>query len=117
VKTIIHLEITDDERAKMSQSLGHSGLVTRKQVTEFVEETIRNAIQPVKDIPTTASPLARSADEGRRTHFPVFTPSRGDEPYLYRPKDPKLAALCSTALDGLERLDRYVWDKLEENRQ
>ncbi len=113
MKVIIHLEITDDDRSKLAQSLGHSGLVTRKEVTEFVKEKIREAI----DISAAAPSLARPADEGRRTDIPDFTPSRGDEPYLYRAKDSELAALCSAALDGLDALDRYVWDKLEENRQ
>lgn len=131
MKVIIRLEITDDERSKMAQSLGHSGLVTRKQVTEavcvHVCELMTGDVNEIKrketderretdDVPDNRRDGSPS-DEDRESQTPVFVPSRGDEPYIYSPKDTELAAKCSSVLDATERLDRYIWEKLEENRE
>ncbi|KKK48956.1 hypothetical protein LCGC14_3139910, partial [marine sediment metagenome] len=39
-----------------------------------------------------------------------FVPSRGDEPYIHRPKDRELAAACTRVLNDLEFIEERVWD-------
>ncbi len=138
MKVIVHLTISDDDRAKMAQSLGHSGLVTRNQVTEAVNIFITERINGTgTESPTNADTVHTEAgpERSERDHSDArnalvraeeravdrragkFVPSRGDEPYLYRAQDPRLAAACSAVLDATGRLDEYIWEKLEENRE
>jgi hypothetical protein len=125
MKTIVHLTLTDEERALVSKSWGlKSKMVSRQEVTDYVHNQIRLAIagkpspkvdpEPVRaaEAPAPIQPQPRS-----NRVLCDFVPSRGDEPYLYKPKDPELAASCRAALDGLEAIEEYIWDALERNRQ
>lgn len=123
MKTNIGIELTDEERAVLAQNwFGRKTMVSRKEVTAFVNASIQQAIlgseeadpEPMREVEDPA-PVRTEVRGDRGVHS--FVPSRGDEPYLYRPKDPKLAAALSTVLDATEALDTYIWNELERNRQ
>jgi hypothetical protein len=123
MKTNIGIELSDEVRAVLAQNwFGRKTMVSRKEVTDFVNASIQQAIlgsektdpEPVREAED-AAPVRTEVLRDRGVHN--FVPSRGDEPYLYRPKDPKLAAALSTVLNAAEALDMYIWNELERNRQ
>ena len=144
MKTIIHIVLSEEERESVYMSLfGHPGKVSRKQLTRFVEDIVcevikGNTIEPasifVEDIvgeviqgntiePASSRPV-KAADEvepaapasgDRGIH--EFVPTRGDEAYMYKGKDPELAAQCSKVLDGIQYIEQYAWTALERNRE
>jgi len=135
MKTNIGIVTTDEERERIARSLGHNGLVSRKDLTQAVETFVQDLIERngyivEKDLEISGpDPKADSqADQALERALEVepgsdrdrsireFMPSRGDEPYLYRAKDPELAARLRALLDDAERFEEYVWSKLEENR-
>lgn len=116
MKTIIHLETSDEERLSIAASLGLTQMVSRKQVTQLVIDHLKDLASGVtSDEPSGAGPTEHVVSAARAAEN--FTPSRGDEPYLYRPQDSELAAKCSAVLDGLEYIENYAWNTLERNRQ
>lgn len=121
MKTNIGIVTTDEEREAIARSLGDKGMVSRKRLTEAVHEYVQMLIRGNFAEPITERQDVQEAQEEltqrTRTLVDGFTPSRGDEPYLFKSKDPELTARCSAALDALESLDSYVWGKLEENRR
>jgi len=96
-------------------------MVTRADLKEAVYEYVRNLIEgkETEQVPNqeTEGVAEDQPTAERDRSVPVFVPSRGDEPYLYSPQDPELAAQCSAVLDGLEYIERYAWDALERNRK
>ena len=115
------IDTTDEERLAIGQALGIGKMVTRKQLKEAVyaylamlaqgKEIEQSANQETEGVAEEQSPPERDRS------VPDFVPSRGDEPYLYSPQDPELAAQCSAVLNGLEYIERYAWDALERNRK
>ncbi len=118
MKTIIHLDLTDEQREIFSNALCRKGMVSRKEVNEWVNEAVLRLLttQEHNNEPEIPSEAIESITEPRPPPA-AFTPSRGDEPYLYRPQDPELAAACSAVLDGLAHIDQHVWATLERNRK
>ena len=96
-------------------------MVTRKQLREEIERHVerlkRGETAERQRDEETVPAAADEPDTPAVVGVRGFVPSRGDESYLYRPKDPELAAACSAALDACERLDEVIWRKLEENRE
>ncbi len=133
MKTIVHVELSDEEREQVAQSLGHSGLVTRKQVTAFVQNQVTKAIKGKlndqgnkTDTASGEDPPGDSGsggpgtgDRGVREEVSGrgFTPSRGDEPYLFKARDPALRELHSNILDAIQALEDYTWEQMEKNRE
>lgn len=133
MKTIIHLDITDEERTLIAATLGLSQMVSRKQVTLLVVEHIAGLMlgptsnddneskidgktepesaRKTEDV--AADKPARNRDQG----VSAFVPSRGDEAYLCRPSSTELAAVCSQILDGLEFIEAFTWETVERNRK
>lgn len=120
MKTIIHLDTNDDTRLLIAKSLGIKGMVSRKQLTEAVIDYVKGLADGFPEpIIRAVEPVASS--EETQVHQPVvssseFKPSRGDEPYIYKAKDPALRDRLSSLLDSLEALEEYTWSKLEENK-
>lgn len=121
MKTNLGLETTDEERLLIGQALGTNRMVTRKELREEIErhvEELKRGTTPRRPADEETVPAAAAEPEaGGDRSVRGFVPSRGDEPYLYKPKDPELAAVCSSVLDVLERFEEVVWRALEENRQ
>lgn len=130
MKTIIHLNLTDDQRELFAHALCKKGMVSRKEVTAWVEEAIEQLLTtqennddqgsdtqliPTEAIEAITEPLPPQTVGDRSLR--EFVPSRGDEPYLYKPENPELAAACSAILDGLQYIETRVWDELERNRR
>ncbi len=131
MKTNISLSTSDEERESIALSLGlKHKLATRKDIVNAVTEYISAVlIGGTHEDPGCSDEVRRDTDEAaeataeeqptsvRDTSVRGFVPSRGDEPYLYRPQDPELAAACSAVLDGLEHIERHAWATLEGNRE
>jgi len=121
MKTNLGLETTDEERLQIGLALGLKRMVTRKELREEVERHVEELKRGIKapererDEETVPAPTDKS-DTRPADGVCGFVPSRGDEPYLYKPQDPELAAVCSNVLDVLERFEKAVWRALEENR-
>lgn len=118
----IRLDIPNGRVVKLAQAVKGKDWMTRKEIREWIEEMVNETIDgereeahPRADTPA-EEPACEEAQAIRNRSVRGFVPSRGDEEYLYKPKDPELAAACSTVLDGLEYVERYVWDALERNR-
>jgi len=111
MKTIIHLELTDEQRALFNNTLCKKGLVSRKEVIAWVEDAVHRLLSAQEinnehneEEPTTAKP-------------PAFIPSRGDEAYLTRPADTGLAATCSRILDDVAVVEAFAWETIERNKK
>ena len=130
MKTIVHIETTDEQREVLAAKLGGKKMISRKEVTDLVQTYIArliteedygpNGYMPPPDAfadeaPQEPAPAEPEASRDRSVR--AFVPSRGDEEYLYRGKDPELTAACSSVLDACEHLDQVIWRKLEENRE
>jgi len=118
MKTIIHVETTDEERV----AIGKGKPVTRKDITDMVNKFIQERInghdeevQPVQRSDDQRSPLPRAGLPKQSNA--EFIPSRGDEPYLSQPTDPGIAAACSRILDDTALIQAYAWDTVERNRK
>lgn len=124
MNTNIKLETTDEERLKIGQTLyGKDKMVSRAGLREAINDYIQSLIEGRgnSEAPRPSSEAPADDDRGREERRGTrrlgdFVPSRGDEPYLYKPKDPEFAAVCSSILDACERLEELTWEKLEENR-
>ena len=123
MKTIVHIELTDEERLAIG---GGRFMVSRKEVTGLVnkfiedlknEDTRRSdAVELPRNEETEA--LAKTiAATGRDCSIREFVPSRGDEPYLYDGEDPELTDACRAVLDGLQFIEGHAWAALEGNRK
>jgi hypothetical protein len=141
VKTIIHVTLTDEERNLIGRYLHRNSvtkyLATRNDVkdlvAEFISDTLKRAhtgeYDDDADDNTEAEPVRHRGDsvDGRPADdqgLPDvsdagngFKPSRGDEPYLYKPKSVALKDACSAMLDQAETIEQLVWDVLEANRE
>ena len=130
MKVNLGIELSDEQRALFNNALCKKGRVSRKEVRSWVEEALERLLttQEINNEPDTPEPdshadasveeaAAEQSEYGRGQRIPQFVPSRGDEPYLYQPKDPELAAACSAVLDGLERIEEHAWATLEGNRK
>lgn len=122
MKVIVHINIDDDERNKIATALdGHESkrMVSRAEIKEVCANAVGTLLNP-----------EGSEDDNERSEIeniepssfdwrkePGFTPSRGDESYLYKPKNSELAAACSAILDGLEFVESFAWEQLERNRE
>lgn len=127
MKTNIGIETTDEERAHIAVALGlEHKLAKREDIKEAVNEYIERLKRGYTDLPDAGGSGRDSDDGGSGGHSglsddgdPIanFRPSRGDEPYLLKPRDPALRDILSRMLDVSEEYDQYVWQKLNENRQ
>ena len=116
MKTIVHIELNDKDRAKIGKMLGLGHMVTRKELTEAVERHVEYLIKgKVEEDAVFAA--KKILDEKEIPKDVKFTPSRGDEAYLTRPKDPELAATCSRILDDVAIVEAFVWETIERNRK
>ena len=121
MKTNLGIETTDEERLKIGLVLyGKEKMVTRADLKEAINEYVRSLIagkeaRPAAS-PSAEAPACEEAEAIRNRSICGFVPSRGDESYLYKPKDSELAAVCSSVLDGLQYIEEYTWDALEKNR-
>ena len=126
MKVIVHLELHDDERGKLAQNwFKRKALVTRQEVNDFVNTKIQIAILDggtdhlgpdcVADAQTEAI-VANESTNGGTKRVSEFVPSRGDEPYMLKVRDPQLKDILSRMLDVTEEYDTYVWEKLEDDR-
>ena len=116
------LTTTTEERAQIHLTLfGKPGLVSRKQLRQFVEGKIDEAIAG-----KTTGPEGDTTPEGTTTAEPKrsgdncvreFVPSRGDEDYLAQPRDPGIAAACSRILDDTALIETFAWETIERNRK
>jgi hypothetical protein len=103
MKTNIGIETTDEERQRIAEALGlKHKLATRHDIKTFVEGCIKSLIQGEETFAVTIDAAKGTVEvepppERDRSVRP-FVPSRGDEPYLYKPKDPELAARCRPPL-------------------
>lgn len=123
MKTIVHIELNDEDRRK----IGGSFMVSRKDVTTLVNEFIEGlktndypGSSNEDGLPTNeeAEALAKTvATAGRDFSIREFVPSRGDEEYLYTGEDPELTDACRSILDGLQFIERRAWAALEGNRK
>jgi len=126
MKTIIHLELSDVERNDLARRIDRDPvtkrLVTRKEITDLVLTLIQDEIttgwESTTDdrgpqLETKATPYKEDA----KTQAIPFVPSRGDEDYLFKSKDPEWTRLCSAVLDATQELDGYVWQTMERNRK
>jgi len=127
MNTNIKITLTDEEREVLAgRWFDRKALVSRKEVNEFIQTQLQvalNGLAPQVDTAfnddATGPPERtdeRKPESRRDQRVPDFMPSRGDESYLYTPKDPELATACSVVLNGLENIEKYVWDTLERNR-
>lgn len=135
MKTIIHLELSDEERSDWAKRIHRDPntkvLVTRKEVVETVLHLVAQEIIDGREIemygdeepevdkqPQSVNPKVDDSKAFRELIDETlpFKPSRGDESYLYKSKDPEMTKLCTAILDATDALDEYVWRALEENR-
>jgi len=127
VKTNIGIETTDEERLSIGNTLGLGRMATRKEIRETVNEHVQALIEGRRSVleveheaedrtgeivGEAARPLPEGTERVRN-----FMPSRGDEAYLFTPRDPELKQLHSNLLDAIEALEEYTWKQLEKNRQ
>jgi len=141
VKTIVHIELSDEDRNDLAKRLSRNPadkhLVSRKEVTEFVHSLIHQEIEDGRNQEkedaveqTSDGKLRRSSgqerpsgddpaapDMGRLSQVAAFVASRGDEEYLAQPKDPGIAAACSRILDDTALIDAFVWETVDKNRK
>lgn len=120
MKTNLGVETSDEQRLNIGKKLGLGRMVSRKELRTEIERYVEElgSGKEVKQEPdqTPTPPATNEPPASRDRSVPRFVPSRGDESYLYKPKNPELAAACSTVLDGLEHIEEYVWEQLEKNR-
>lgn len=145
MKTIVHIELSDEDRSDLAKRLRrdplNKGLITRTEIKELVHNFINQEIQdgcnqevqPVRRSDDQRSPLPR---DGVSEHaifaakkklddqpipenvgFTPFVPSRGDEDYLTQPKDPGVAAACRRILDDTAIIEQFAWETIERNRK
>lgn len=126
MKTNIGIVTTDESRVKIAQNLGlKEKMVSRKALTEAVMAYVQELIDGTKTEKPAAVPasICDPADHSTNHHQASsastdgFTPSRGDEPYLLKARDPVLREKLSALLDCVEDLESYTWSKHEENRE
>ena len=123
MKTNLGIETTDQEREAIARtlSLPHK-LATRNDIKEAIYEYIQKVLIGGEEVEprtnaTAEDPSERLPETGGDRSVRDFVPSRGDEPYLTQPKDPELAAACSSMLDIAERIDQMIWETIEKNRR
>ena len=139
MKTIIHLELSDEERSDLAKLLDRNPctnrLVTRKEVTELTQTLVNDVLKRGlredngQTTEVNSEPEGPSdGDSGQRgdggggssvSDDPDtrFIPSRGDEGYLAKPSDPGVAAACSRILDDAALIEQFAWDTIERNRK
>lgn len=139
MKTNIGIETTDEERQLIAAYLDRNSATKRLAsrndikdlVTQFISDIIQRAANGEYDepsqenIPDTGRHRGDRDDDGRAgdqglpdRSDPVanFRPSRGDESYLYKGRNPALTEKCREALDIAEQIDQLIWEELEKNR-
>jgi len=106
------VSLTDEQRNVMFRNINNSDSttrrVTRKEVNEFVEKKIAEALNG-KEEPQTIDLL------DPRTHEAAFKPTRGDEPYILKVKDESLRAIHTRMLDCIEEYEAAVWGEIDKN--
>ena len=145
MKTIVHIELSDEERNDLAKRIYRDAdtkvLVTRKEVTELVLALVQQEVnegreQEFEEFREELSDATEQLQErtgsdkvcpgtGKRSDAGghpeeigiAFAPSRGDEGYLAQPKDPGLAAACSRILDDAKLIENFAWDTIERNRR
>jgi hypothetical protein len=125
MKTIVHIELSDEER----RAIGLGNLVTRKQVTELVNNFIQEKIRGETTEARTETESTDHGDPGQRRErggdkrlphdMPAngFSPSRGDEDYLTQPRDKDIAAACRSIIDATTLINEFAWETIERNRK
>lgn len=125
MKTIVHIELSDEER----RAIGLGNLVTRKQVTELVNNFIQEKIRGEATETGTRTKTTDHGDPGQRRErggdkriphdMPStgFSPSRGDEDYLTQPRDKDIAAACRSIIDATTLINEFAWETIERNRK
>lgn len=131
--TNIRLELSDVERNDLAKRIDRDPvtkrLVTRKEVTELVETLIndeaRKGWEDEEVEPEREPESNEDVPEGGRGEvepvpresYATFIPTRGDEDYIARPRDPKLATACSSILDNIALIEAYVWETITRNQK
>jgi hypothetical protein len=127
MKTIIHLELSDEERNDLAKRIHGAPftklLATRKEITEHVLNFINQELKDAGDMIPGEDTLTVSKESMKELTQAIensptsgFVPSRGDEPYLYKGKVEALTKACGDALDAAEAIEKVVWNLLEKNR-
>jgi len=142
MKTIIHITLSDVERNDLAKRIDRDPvterLVTRKEVTELVHTLIQDEITTGWESTTDdRGPQIEAVERERepesnedvpeggrgevepvpRESYATFIPTRGDEDYIARPRDPKLATACSSILDNIALIEAYVWETITRNQK
>ena len=118
----VKVSITDDQRNKMFCAItgkdSTTRLVSRADVNKFVQEKIAEVING-----RIVLPAAKSSDKFTDEQISDavksasdFSPSRGDEGYIFKAKDETLRAIHSRMLDCIEEYDVAVHELMEKNR-
>ena len=122
--TNMRIETTDEERRLLAIYLERDSdtkrLATRNDIKDLVTQIIADLCARADN-----GEYGEKAPEETPEETPdvlpkgavPFTPSRGDEPYLYKPKSVPLKEACSRMLDLAEEVEQLVWDVLEKNRE
>jgi hypothetical protein len=122
------IETTDEEREHIAATLDlpHK-LAKREDIKEAINEYVKNVLIGSDEDPPRTGGHRRDNDADGPTgdqglpddDHPIadFKPSRGDEPYLLKARDPALRDILTRMLDVSEEYDQYVWRKHNENRQ
>ncbi len=119
----LRLELSNEERSYLAAATGGTHPVTRKEVTDLVNDFIKekSSDQHHQD----NAPAPKEADgpnrEGRAEGASIvlggFSPSRGDEDYLAQPSNAEIAAACSRLLDDTALIENFAWTTIERNRK
>ena len=119
--TNIRLDTSDKERNLIAMYLERDAkttrMVSRKELTELVQQLINDIVTQADDNEYDEPEVESSPKMGAAPKIAEFKPSRGDEPYLYKPKSVTLKDACSRMLDMAEEVEQLVWDVLEKNRE
>jgi len=119
MNTNLAIPLTNEERAQIGKILGLGHMITRKELREAIQRHVKYLIEgkeielatdeEVEEV-TGIKPKARGDRD-----VCGFVPSRGDEAYLTRPRDPELAATCSRILDDVAIVEAFAWETIERN--
>ena len=120
------VSLTDEQRNKMVRSIFGSDskrMITRHEVNEFVQKKIQEVLnggtETHRFVPEHGqkSNIVKVTSREEQSGAYDFTPSRGDEPYIFKAKDESLRAIHSRMLDCIEEYEAAVWKDIEKNRK
>lgn len=119
--TQIRIETSDEERAKLAEFwYGRKKMASRaeilEQVHKFIGDILTGKNTPEEITPADDAPKAEAKPKLPARAIDNFQPSRGDEPYIFKPKDEKMRQLHSNLLDAIQAVEDYTWELMEKNR-